>query len=144
MKTLSLKLAACDELVLRIEVDQNGMILSSKLTGLGGPLMLQLLGEWRGKLKGELKKLPLPDGTSGPELMLRELILKARDEWVEPYADEEICHCRSVPTKVVHQAIMCGAHSPEAVSRWTSASTSCGNCRKDVIAMLKAQGLKAG
>ena len=142
MPIFTLKLVASDELILDLDVDQNGTILRAILKGVGGPDMLKLLGEWRPRLHGVLKDLSLPQGVSGPELMLRELLLKARGEWIEPYNEEELCHCRAIPTKVVHQSILAGAHRPEEVSRWTSASTACGTCRKDVVSLLKAQGLK--
>lgn len=142
MQSFSLILSASDELHLAMAVDQNGTITRAELRGIGGPAMLNLLSQWRPRLIGSLKGLVLPQGASGPELMLRELLLKARGEWVVPYSDDELCHCRSIPTKVVHQAIIAGAHRPEEVSRWTSASTACGTCRKDVVSLLKSQGLK--
>lgn len=135
-KILTTTLKAGDELELCLELSQAGQIESAKLSGIGGPAMLALLSEWRGKLKGELKSVGLPEGNSGPELMLKELILKARDEWKFPYGEPELCHCRAIPTMVVDQAIISGAHQPEIVSRWTSASTACGTCRKDVISIL--------
>ena len=65
-------------------------------------------------------------------LILSEMILKLRGEWNFPYADEELCHCRSIATQTVDQAIIAGAHSPEVVTRQTSASTACGTCRPTV------------
>jgi len=75
---------------------------------------------------------------------LRELILvfksshgvEQRGEWNPPYTHEEICHCRAVPTREVEKAIIMGAHTPQKVSRWTSASTACGTCRPDVEKMI--------
>lgn len=131
-----LALKGGDELELRLIVDQNGTIASGVLRGIGGPEMLSLLQAWKNRWQGNLKALCIPSGTTGPELMLKELILKARGEWSYPYQDVELCHCRAVPTEVVDQAIMRGAHTPEIVSRWTSASTACGTCRKDVTAIL--------
>ena len=142
MTSFALHLTASDELILDLELDQNGTITRAHLKGVGGPAMLSLLAEWRPRLLGKLNEINLPQGVSGPELMLRELLLKARGEWVEPYNELELCHCRAVPTKIVHQSILAGAHRPEDVSRWTSASTACGNCRKDVVKMIQAQGLK--
>lgn len=142
MPTFELKLVASDELLLSLDVDQNGTILAAALRGVGGPDMLKMLSEWRPKITGQLKEIHLPMGLSGPELMLRELLLKARNEWVEPYGEEELCHCRAITAKMVHQSIIAGAHRPEEVSRWTSASTACGTCRKDVISLLKSQGIK--
>jgi NAD(P)H-nitrite reductase large subunit len=135
-KILKTSLKAGDELELRLELSQDGRITGAKLTGIGGPAMLKLLAEWKGRIEGELKAVALPEGQTGPELMLKELILKARGEWTFPYEDPELCHCRAIPTAIVDQAIISGAHQPEIVSRWTSASTSCGTCRRDVISIL--------
>src|SRR5690349_12642395 len=131
-----LALKAGDELELRLILDQHGNIASGVLRGIGGPEMLTLLQAWKNRWHGSLKALCTPSGNSGPELMLRELILKAKGEWKFPYQEAELCHCRAVPLEVVDQAIMHGAHTPEIVSRWTSASTACGTCRKDVTAIL--------
>lgn len=133
-----IELCAYDELELSLDVDAAGTIKSAHLKGVGGPGMLQMLEEWRPRLKGSLAAIEIPTGVSGPEIMLREIILKAKNEWVEPYAEEELCHCRAVPTAVVRQAITAGADTPEVVSRWTTASTQCGTCRKDVVALISA------
>lgn len=135
-KILKTAVKAGDELELRLELSHDGRIESGRLKGIGGPAMLKLLSEWKHRLTGELSKLALPEGDSGPELMLRELLMSARGEWKFPYGEAELCHCRAIPTPVVDQAIIGGAHTPEIVSRWTSASTACGTCRKDVIAIL--------
>jgi bacterioferritin-associated ferredoxin len=82
------------------------------------------------------QKWKLPEGNSHTDILLRELILKLRGEWLLPYPHEELCHCRTVPTRIVDQAIIAGAHTPEAVSRQTSASTACGTCRPDVEKMI--------
>lgn len=74
----------------------------------------------------------LPESTDHVGLLLREFILKARGEWEFPYPEDELCHCRNVPTAVVDRAIMNGAHTGPQVSRLTTASTSCGTCRPDV------------
>ena len=129
-------LKASDELELRLIVDQNGIIASGALSGVGGSEMLTLLQAWKNRWQGALKALCLPVGHTGPELMLKELILKAQGKWSFPYQDEELCHCRAVPTEVIDQAILLGARTPEIVSRWTSASTACGTCRKDLTAIL--------
>ena len=80
---------------------------------------------------------PLPTGNSHSEILLRELILKAKKEWNFPYEHVELCHCRAVLTSTVDQAIISGAHTPEKVSRLTSASTACGTCKPDVEQILK-------
>jgi len=78
----------------------------------------------------------LPNGNNHSDLLLRELILKVRGEWVYPYQHEELCHCRSVATEIVDQAILAGAHTTSSVSARTSASTACGTCRPDVQKIL--------
>ncbi|MFN7728330.1 MAG: (2Fe-2S)-binding protein [Bdellovibrio sp.] len=78
----------------------------------------------------------LPEGDGHAAMMLRELILRVRGEWAYPYEHLEVCHCRSVATEMVDQAILAGAHTCERVSRRTSASTACGTCRPDVQRIL--------
>lgn len=84
----------------------------------------------------ELTSWPLPAGEGHASLLVRELILRARGEWVYPFEHLELCHCRSVATEVVDQAILAGAHTCEKVSRRTSASTACGTCRPEVQKIL--------
>jgi bacterioferritin-associated ferredoxin len=62
-------------------------------------------------------------------ILIRELILRLRDQFQLPYKEAELCHCRAVPTAVVDRAIVAGAHSVQAVARVTSAGTSCGTCK---------------
>lgn len=77
-------------------------------------------------------KWELPEGRDHNDLLIKEFILRARGEWQFPYGEAELCHCRSVPTEVVDQAIVAGAHTCVNVSSRTSASTACGTCRPDV------------
>lgn len=103
-----------------------------------GPLaFLESVAKWRAQLKGPVICWPLPEGDSSADLLLREAILKAKGQWNPPYQDAEICHCRMVPTQKVVAAIVAGAHTPQQVSRWTSASTACGTCRPDVESLLE-------
>lgn len=128
-----------------VELDlqlDGGLIRAARLTGVGDLKFLRFLASWRSHLQGELLKLTLPKGNSSVEIMIREAILKAQGRWQSPYADEELCHCRAVPTRVVEAAIVGGAHSCERVSRETSASTSCGTCRSDVQSLLDYRLLK--
>ena len=90
----------------------------------------------RQKQEADLTKWALPEGHHHTDLLLRELILKARQEWNFPYFEAEICHCRSVPTDIVDQAILAGAHDTRKVSAQTAASTNCGTCRPDVQKVL--------
>lgn len=88
------------------------------------------------KTNSNPEQWPVPQAHDHASLLLREFILRVRGEWDFPYKDAETCHCRMVPTAVVDQAIINGAHSTRRVSRETSASTACGTCRPDVQKMI--------
>lgn len=77
-------------------------------------------------------KWPLPETQDHSAMLLREMILKLRGEWKFPYEEDEVCHCRTISTQTIDQAILAGAHTPEIVTRQTSASTACGTCRPNV------------
>jgi len=95
-----------------------------------------LILEMKNKHGADLKKWPMPEGATHGALLVKELLLKIQGQWSFPYPHDELCHCRTVPVAVVDQAIVAGAHTPEAVSRWTSASTACGTCRPEVEKIL--------
>lgn len=78
------------------------------------------------------KKWSLPNGNDHIDILLRELILKAQHQWNFPYTHDELCHCRSVTTHNVDQAIIAGAHTAKDVTRQTSAGSSCGTCHPDI------------
>ncbi len=71
------------------------------------------------------------------DLLINELILKAKGTWVFPYVDLELCHCRVIQTKIVDEAIISGAQTVEKVSRITSAGTACGTCKPNIEKILK-------
>ncbi|MBX2986656.1 MAG: (2Fe-2S)-binding protein [Bdellovibrionaceae bacterium] len=103
-----------------------------RLRLIGCEALLQQVRALRERHGDDPQSWALPAGSGHTDMLIRELILKRRGEWDFPYKDAEICHCRLVATVIVDQAIVTGAHTPEVVSRWTSASTSCGTCRPDV------------
>jgi len=111
---------------------ENGQITSASLTGVGCRATLELIKQWRPKLSGALAEVPLPEGSDHSALMLRELILKAQGLWRFPYDEDEMCHCRAVPTRVVDAAIVGGCHTLPSIRAATGASTSCGACGVDI------------
>lgn len=121
-----------------MELNEDGRIIASRLRGSGCPELLQHLLEMRTKLNGGglLVEVALPRGSGHAAMLMRELLLKARGEWNYPYGEEELCHCRSIPTAKVDQAIVGGCHTVSAVSRQTSAGTACGTCRPDIETIL--------
>ncbi len=126
------------EVQLQARIAEGESKLPWKLTAIGPLELLELVAQWRPRIESctDLSQMALPQGSSPGELLLRELLLRARGQWSPPYSEDELCHCRAVPTATVLEAICAGAHTPEKVSRWTSASTSCGSCRKDVVSLL--------
>lgn len=106
-----------------------------QLNVVGCSQLLELVRQLRTKSK-DPRQWTLPTGNSHAELLVRELILKTQGQWAYPYESVELCHCRAIPAEDVDQAIIAGAHTPEKVSRQTSASTACGTCRTDVQKIL--------
>jgi bacterioferritin-associated ferredoxin len=125
--SFSAELKGCDHLEAKASADG-----SLRLSYVGCTDMLSLLRKNKKEFGTDLRQWPLPEGGNHQDILLRELLLKINGQWAYPYPDVEICHCRLVRTESVDQAIICGAHTPEKVSRLTSASTACGTCRFDV------------
>ena len=120
-----------------IEVECEGEDLQrpgvlKKVSILGCSEFMDMMQKMRKNFGADLSKWPIPEGVDHPSLLLKEMILKLKGEWKFPYADDEVCHCRNISTHTVDQAVIAGAHSPEVVTRQTSASTACGTCRPEV------------
>ena len=128
-------LTARDHVRLSLSLDGD-QIVAAHLRAVGCGELLNLVAAIRPQLRGNLGDLLLPEGSGHAVLLLREVLLKAQGRWSFPYQEEELCHCRAVPTKKVDEAIVSGCHTPEDVSRATRASTSCGTCRPDVNAII--------
>lgn len=124
-------------------VEVSGRGAERRVKILGCEAFLSLAEQLRAAHGDDPEKWPVPEGKSHSELLIRELILKLQSQWHPPSTDAEICHCRMIPTLVVEQAIVSGAHTSEMVSRWTTASTACGTCRPDVEKLIQYRlGLK--
>jgi bacterioferritin-associated ferredoxin len=72
------------------------------------------------------------EGTAHWDLLIKEALLRLRDEFKLPLDEDELCHCRKIPGLKVDNAIVLGAHTPERVRAWTTASSGCGTCRPNV------------
>ncbi len=125
-----------DELELDAEND-SGIIRNAKLKCIGCPQVLNLISDWRNRLKGSLAELPEPLGTDHAAILLRELIQKLKGTWNFPYKEEELCHCRAIPVQAVDAAIVYGADNANKVAVKTSAGTGCGTCRRNTEAIIK-------
>ena len=93
---------------------------------------MEMMQKMKKNFGADIAKWPLPTAQDHGAILLREMILKLRGEWKFPYAEDEVCHCRTISTHAVDQAIIAGAHTPDIVTRQTSASTACGTCRPEV------------
>ena len=90
---ISVGLPGREEIHLNLKLDGGDVIKSSRLTGVGGPELLQALEDWRPKFTGSLAKLEVPQGVSAAAILMREVVLKAQGKWNFPFAEEELCHC---------------------------------------------------
>lgn len=88
------------------------------------------------KLKENLKahandfsQMPLPKGSHHSAVLIRELIMKSRNQWNFPYKELELCHCRQIATEIVDAAIIGGVHLVSEIGEKTMAGTACGTCR---------------
>jgi bacterioferritin-associated ferredoxin len=109
-----------------------GALAVKSVSMIGCTNFMEMMHSMKRSFGTDVSKWPLPDGTDHGSLLLSEMILKLRGEWSFPYLEDELCHCRNVATQTVDQAIIAGAHTPEVVTRQTSASTACGTCRPTV------------
>jgi bacterioferritin-associated ferredoxin len=109
---------------------------SEKIHAIACTECLQLL---RSNLKSgkKVSEWTIPIGQAHSDLLIKELILKAKGEWLFPIQTDdmsnfELCHCRAVTAQRVDQAIIAGAHTMEQVRLATSASTGCGTCWPEI------------
>jgi bacterioferritin-associated ferredoxin len=120
-----------------IEVECEGDSHSSpgrvlKVTHVGCAEFMDMMQKMKRHFGADISKWPVPEGNDHSSILLREMVLRLRGEWKFPYQEDEVCHCRTISTHAVDQAVIAGAHSPEVVTRQTSASTACGTCRPEV------------
>lgn len=107
------------------------------LKAIGCKKMMTLFKDLQALHGKDPKFWPLQKSQSHQSLLINELILKSKNVYKLPYSEEEICHCRSVATESVTQAIKAGAHTIEAIRATTDANTACGTCGPDVESVLK-------
>lgn len=79
-----------------------------------------------------IEKVATPSGSDHSAILLRELLYKIKDQWDFPYTDEELCHCRKIPTFEVDQAVIAGTHDLKGIGIECSAGITCGSCQPDI------------
>ncbi len=125
-----------DSVSITIEIE-NQQITKTQWKVVGREELYQAVQALQIQIKGDLKKLPVPNGKTPEQLLLRQLILKIRGEWGDEPSDPELCHCRKIPQTHVERAIILGAHTIEKVRQRSSANTGCGTCMPEVEALLQ-------
>jgi len=137
IKSFSAQIEYRDSLQIDVEVSQDealGLLKAVKARGCRAHL--EKVQAFRKHVGQSLSLVEIPLSNHHTDLLLREVLAKAKGDFLLPYKEVELCHCRVVPTQVVDQSILSGCHTPEMVSRATSASTACGSCRRDVMSLL--------
>lgn len=134
-KTFTAGVSGRDIVTLALKTQKTGR-MDVSLTAIGCLPFLRAVEKLRQTLKGSPATWALPEGSDHVGQLLREVILKGRGEWNPPYQEEELCHCRSIPTQVVNDAIVCGAENTDVIAKITSAGTACGTCRPNSQALI--------
>lgn len=116
----------------QIEVSGHKGVSTPKVHFKGCTELMELMKSMRTEHGDDIRQWPMAAGVSHAEILLRELQLKLSGQWNFPFNAVNVCNCRHVPTAVVDQAVISGAHTTAVVSRQTAASTNCGTCRPDV------------
>jgi bacterioferritin-associated ferredoxin len=145
MKTYKARAEIPDREWLNIEVviDESDVILEAKVHAIGCHQIIDIIPIVKSEIIG--KKLDQINwaGPSHADLMVSEIFLKLQNKFEIPVKDAELCHCRKILTSIVDNAIVMGAHSPEKVRAWTSASSGCGTCRPEVEKIINFRLKKA-
>ena len=71
-------------------------------------------------------------GANHWDILIREVFERVNGTFKFPNVETEVCHCRRIPATRIDEAIILGAHTPEQVTAWTTASSGCGTCRPEV------------
>ena len=143
-KSISIEIIMTTRDRLRLEAKCVAGILSEiDLRVVGCPELLEMAVQWRANLVGSMDRLQPPQENTHAAMMFRELVQRLKGEWEYPYVEEELCHCRQVPTQVVDEAVIMGAESVVEIARTTSAGTGCGTCRPDIEKIIGYRRVKS-
>lgn len=135
-QTFEASIVGGDFVEVTVDVD-NHQVTQTKWNVVGRDELYSAVRALQPQVRGDLKKLPVPQGKTPEQLLLRQLMLKIRGEWGDEPSDPELCHCRKIPQSHVERAIILGAHTIEKVRQRSSANTGCGTCMPEVEALLK-------
>lgn len=94
----------------------------------GSFALIEKVNKYKNEFGSDPAKWPLKAVHDSSDILINELILKLTGQHKISYAQEEICHCRTVPTETVIQSIKQDCHTVKEISRATKAGTGCGTC----------------
>ncbi|MBX9765651.1 MAG: (2Fe-2S)-binding protein [Bdellovibrionales bacterium] len=135
MPKIEVGLIGRDQLKLEYEIT-GGKLEVSSFSAVGCLPFLEGASRLKPILRGEVAAITAPTGRDHVALLLQEFVKTLKGDWSLPYKEVLLCKCRSIPTFVVDQAIVAGAHDAVTVGLKTGAGTSCGTCKKDIESLI--------
>jgi bacterioferritin-associated ferredoxin len=94
----------------------------------GSYALIKKVNQYKNEFGNDPATWPIKAVQDSSDILINELILKSTHQYAISYNQEEICHCRTVPTETVIQSIKQDCHSVKEISRATKAGTGCGTC----------------
>lgn len=130
-KYYSVKIEGGDEISLRLELD--GSVIKSHEWNIVGSLkLLAVAASIKKSFPSTIEAISFPEGAEPATLLVKELLMRVKNQWSDGDDDPEICHCRKISQRAIERAVILGAHTLEKVRKRTSANTGCGACMPDV------------
>jgi bacterioferritin-associated ferredoxin len=108
----------------RAEIKSEEQVVSCS----GSFALIEKVNKYKKEFGQDPKKWPVQPVQDRNDILINEFILKSQNQYVISYAQDEICHCRTVPTETVIQSIKQDCHTVKEISRSTRAGTGCGTC----------------
>jgi len=144
VKTARAELAHREWVEFTLDVTPEGVVHSVQWRAWGCHDLLAAAQEASTRVMGRPVSELAWSGSCHWDLLIQEAWSRLKGDFKLPIDDPETCHCRKIPTTRVDEAIVLGAHTPEKVTAWTSASSGCGTCRPDVEKLIAYRLKKAG
>ena len=125
------KFSSRDEIAMNLTLSGQKLV-RAEIKSIACPECLLEIKKLKQNLKAhsdDFSQMPLPKGSHHSAILIRELIMKSRNQWNFPYRELELCHCRQIATEIVDASIIGGLHRVGEIGEKTMAGTACGTCR---------------
>lgn len=129
------KIEGGDEIRITLELDGT-TIIKHTWHVVGSLNLITAAQQLKSSFPSSIDQLVVPQGADTATLLLKELVLKIKNQWNPGDDDPEVCHCRKISQSSIERAIVLGAHTLEKVRKRTSANTGCGACMPDVLDLI--------